>query len=63
MGFYVRYCDKKLRYVGLCTIHPLYSSFGDTPEEAMQGIIGLVKGLDLDSAITDVFWPPWKDLL
>lgn len=86
MGYYVRYDDKELRYVGLNNLHPLYSAYGDTAEEAMTAIIALVRGLDLDNEttdvdlidpfedtdeqkpvtadinITDVFWPPWKDL-
>lgn len=42
------------RYKGINTLHPLYCAYGETAEEAMEGIVDLVAGLDEDCDPTDV---------
>ena len=54
VGFEVLWCDEKMRFVGICSYHPLYACYGDSAEEAMGKIIALVRGLDLDNETTDV---------
>ena len=66
--FTLAYDSSTNQYVGLCSLHPLFSHYADTAEEAMAGIQALVAGLDHDSETTDVdvdpctttdlLWPP-----
>lgn len=53
----IEYCAEKMRYKGLCDLHPLYCVYGDSAEDAMMKIILLVAGLDLDNETTDVDIP------
>lgn len=77
MGFKVEWCEERLRYKGLCNLHPLHVYYGETAEEAMTGIIELADGLDQDNDRTDVeepmeladtqdrtnpWWPPFECL-
>lgn len=67
-----------MRFKGVCNLHPLHHFYGSSAEEAMDGIIALVEGLDLDNEITNVdactpfpdtgektnpWWPPFVKLL
>lgn len=54
MAFSISWCNKRLRYKGVCSLYPLYSYYDDSAEGAMEGIMALVDGLDEDSMDTDV---------
>lgn len=54
MGFRVEWCNERFRYVGICSLWPLYKYYAESAEEAMVGIIALIEGLDEDHEVTAV---------
>ena len=78
VGFSVHWCNDKLKFKGVCSQHSKRVVYGDSAEEAMEGIIRVMKGLNFDDEITEVTelagfedtdestnpgWPPFIKLL